>query len=45
MELDNEEMMRMDDDGQSAYTCEDLMNGEVVIRNENHGYWNTNSME
>lgn len=45
MELDNEEMMRMDDDGQPAYTCEDLMNGEVVVRNENHGYWNTNSME
>lgn len=21
------------------------MDGEIVIRNENHGYWNTNTME
>ena len=21
------------------------MNGEVVLRNENHGYWNSNNME
>ena len=45
MEPDIEELMRIDVDGQPAYTAEDLMNGEIVIRNENHGYWNTNSIE
>ena len=45
LEPDVEELMRMDVDGESAYTAEELMNGEIVIRNENHGYWNTNSME
>jgi len=32
-------------DGQPAYTAEDFMNGEIVIRNENYGYWNSNNME
>jgi starch synthase len=22
----------------------DVMNGEIVLRNENHGYWHTNTM-
>jgi len=37
--------MRLDDDGEAAYSTMDFMNGEVVIRNENHGYWNSNNME
>ena len=45
MEPDLEELKRFDDDGEPAYTVEDLMAGEIVIRNENHGYWNTNVME
>ena len=45
LEPDMEELSRIDVDGQPAYSCEDIMNGEIVIRNENHGYWNTNSME
>ena len=45
MEPDLEELNRIDVDGQPAYNTEDLMNGEIVIRNENFGYWNTNSME
>lgn len=45
LEPDVEELSRLDVDGELAYTAEDLMNGEIVIRNENHGYWNTNSME
>jgi len=36
---------RKDVDGQSAYTIEQKMNGEIVVRNENHGYWNTEKME
>jgi hypothetical protein len=45
MEVDLEELMRLDVDGQPAYTPMDVLNGEVVIRNENWGFWNTNSME
>jgi hypothetical protein len=45
MEPDLEELERHDLDGEPLYTPEDLMNGEVVIRNENFGYWNSNNME
>jgi starch synthase len=45
MEPDVEELTRIDVDGEPAYTPEDFMNGECVIRNENHGYWNSNNME
>jgi hypothetical protein len=45
METDIEELMRLDVDGMPAYSPTDIMNGEVVLRNENFGYWNTNSME
>lgn len=45
MEPDIEELQRIDVDGEPAYSTEDFMNGEVVIRNENHGYWNSNNME
>lgn len=45
METDMEELMRIDVDGEAAYSPEDVMNGEVVLRNENYGYWNTNTME
>lgn len=45
MEPDIEELSRLDVDDQPAYSPEDFMNGEVVLRNENHGYWNSNNME
>ena len=45
MEVDLEELMRMDVDGQPAYSAADVLNGEIVIRNENYGYWNTTTME
>ena len=45
MEPDIEEMTREDDDGEAAYSLDEFLAGEVVIRNENHGYWNTNVME
>jgi hypothetical protein len=45
MEPDIDELTRIDVDGQPAYTAEDFMNGEVVLRNENYGYWNSNNME
>lgn len=45
MEPDVEELSRIDVDGKPAYSSEDFLNGEIVIRNENFGYWNTNNME
>ena len=45
MEPDVDELTRIDVDGEPAYSAEDFMNGEVVIRNENYGYWNSNNME
>ncbi len=45
MEPDLEELSRLDVDGEPAYSPTDFMNGEIVIRNENHGYWNTTMME
>jgi len=45
MEPDVEELTRLDVDDTSVYSPEEFMNGEVVIRNENYGYWNTNNME
>lgn len=44
-EPDIEELTRIDVDGEPAYTCEEILNGEIVIRNENYGYWQTNAME
>lgn len=45
MEIDLEELTRLDVDGEPAYSPEDVMNGVVVLMNENYGYWNTNTME
>jgi hypothetical protein len=45
MELDEEEMYRLDIDGEPAYNPEEILNGEIVIRNENCGFWASNSME
>ena len=42
---DLDELNRKDIDGEPAYTSEEIMAGEIVIRNENHGYWNTNIKE
>ena len=41
MEPDLEEMTRLDDDGEPAYTPQERLDGDVVVRNENHGFWNT----
>lgn len=45
MEPDLEELMRLDVDGQPAYSEVDIMNGEIVLKNENYGYWSTSTME
>ena len=37
--------MRLDVDGYPAYTPDEIMDAEIVIRNENYGYWLTNTME
>ena len=45
MEPDVEELNRYESDGTRAYTADQALFGEVVIRNENWGYWNSNTME
>ena len=45
LEPDLDELKRVDIDGCAAYTAAEVLAGEIVIRNENHGYWNTNAME
>jgi hypothetical protein len=45
MEPDLDELNRLDIDGKPAYTSEEIMAGEIVIRNKNHSYWNTNIKE
>jgi hypothetical protein len=45
MEIDLEELMRLDVDGEPAYSPADIMNGEIVLRNEKYGYWSTNAVE
>lgn len=45
MEPDLEEMSREDPDGKCAYSPQDVLHGEMVLKNENHGYWDTNAME
>ena len=45
MEPDLDELSRIDVDGVPVYSPEDFMNAEVVVRNENYGYWNSNNME
>lgn len=42
---DVDELLRKDVDGVQAYSAEEFMDAEIVQRNENHGYWNTNIME
>eukprot|EP01022_Parablepharisma_sp_SALTPOND_P024880 TRINITY_DN55_c0_g1_i1.p1 TRINITY_DN55_c0_g1~~TRINITY_DN55_c0_g1_i1.p1 ORF type:complete len:1631 (+),score=215.10 TRINITY_DN55_c0_g1_i1:3219-8111(+) len=45
MEVDEAEMYRRDTDGKPAYTEKEILNGEVVIKNENHGYWNSTNVD
>lgn len=45
MEPDLEELRRIDVDGENAYSYEEFMSADIVMRNENFGYWNTNVME
>ncbi|MDR3736752.1 MAG: alpha-amylase family protein, partial [Acidobacteriaceae bacterium] len=45
MELDEAEMYRKDTDGKPAYREKDILNGEIVIKNENHGYWNSTNVD
>jgi len=45
MELDESEMYRKETDGKPAYSDFEIMDGEVVIKNENHGYWNSTNVD
>ena len=41
MEIDAAEIYRIDTDGKPAYSPMEILNGEIVIPNEESGYWNT----
>jgi hypothetical protein len=45
MEIDAAEMYRIDIDGKPAYTNMDILNGEVVMQNEESGFYNTDAGE
>jgi hypothetical protein len=45
MEIDSDEMFRIDPDGQPAYTSLEILNGEIVIRNEDCGYWGSDLID
>ena len=41
MEIDAAELYRIDNDGKPAYTPMDILNGEIVMPNEESGFYNT----
>lgn len=45
MEIDSDEMFRVDPDGQPAYTSLEILNGEIVIRNEDCGFWGSDLID
>jgi len=45
MQIDTEEMYRQDTDGVRSYSNVDILNGEIVKRDEDTGYWNSNLVD
>ena len=41
MEIDAAELYRIDNDGKSAYTSMEILDGEIVMPNEESGFYNT----
>lgn len=44
-EIDHDEMFRNDTDGTPAYTALEILNGDIVLRNEESGYWNSDLID
>ena len=44
-DIDHEEMFRLDSDGKMAYSDEEILNGEIVIRSEDCGYWTSDLID
>lgn len=44
-DIDHEEMFRLDPDGKQAYTAEEILNGEIVFRSEDCGYWTSDLID
>ncbi len=44
-DIDHEEMLRLDPDGKQAYSSEEILNGEIVIRSEDCGYWSSDLID
>lgn len=45
MQIDHDEMFRIDSDGQPAYSPLEIMNGEIVIRDEDCGFWGSDLID
>ncbi len=45
MNIDHEEMYREDTDGLRSYSNLDILNGEVVKREEDNGFWGSNLVD
>lgn len=44
-DIDHDEMFRLDADGQMAYSAEEILNGEIVCRSEDCGYWTSDLID
>ncbi len=44
-DINHDEMFRLDPDGKLAYTNEEILNGEIVIRSEDCGYWTSDLID
>lgn len=45
LEIDHDEMMRLDSDGQNAYSSLEILDGEIVIKSEDCGYWSSDLID
>lgn len=45
MQIDHDEMFRIDSDGQPAYSALEILNGEIVVRDEDSGYWGSDLID
>ena len=45
LQIDHDEMFRIDSDGQPAYSPLEILNGEIVVRDEDCGFWGSDLID
>ena len=45
LQIDHDEMFRIDSDGQPAYSPLEILNGEIVVRDEDSGFWGSDLID